>query len=93
MPLSNDDKGLLDGIILCAQQGKLSLIQVISKQTGQPVLLLCCDFGMNGNKHLVPVSEMIVGNELETTYTFPDEFRELVNEDDLLVGVPGIDKP
>lgn len=90
-----DETGLLDGIAAASAAKKLSLVRVMSKDTHNPVLLLCSEFSTSRGVQLVPIAEMIVGTDLDARYAFPDEVKALVDTEtpcDIEVGISGFDK-
>jgi len=96
MGITEDDKAVLDGILLHAEKNMLALIHATRRETGEEVILLCCN-EVNGNAlRIVPVAEIVLGVDIGETYVLPDELAAIAkpfNSKALEVGTSGVDKP
>jgi len=81
MSVPENDKELLDGILLHAAKNQLSLIRVRRKSDGKEITLLCCnETKTEGNTcelNIVPVAELTLGTDL-AEYEFPAELTPVV---------------
>lgn len=93
MGLTDNDRTLLDGLILYAEQNKLSIIQAVKRDTGEPVALLCAVIGEDRKRaQTIPIAELIVNRDVNVDYVLMPDVG-MTAPDPLDVGEPGVDKP
>jgi hypothetical protein len=69
MSVTDDEKVLLDGLVLHAQRGTVSIIKAIKQDSGDEVALLCVVLGEDStHAQTVPIAEIIVGRDIDSEY-------------------------
>lgn len=73
MSVTQDQRDTLDGILLFAEQNALTLLAAKNKATGKDTALLCCPHVVDGSVKLVPVAEIILGDDINARYIVADK--------------------